>query len=594
MSRGPQSRNVGDYHAQFVEAVRKYEETIPESLASKAEEIDVLEAKQKNAFNGFETSTFTVCSRIRPVLPQDNAGSGENFKCIVPGPVGKAVVTDYCEPTMILTPKVSMMGKAQLDKTSLDFDFTFGPDTSVEDIFTKVGRPLVEHCMAGKVGVIFAYGQTASGKTHTMNGLMDQLVRHIYGEDAGNGDGDGDGVDRQVTFSYVEILGQTCTNCLAPSSASSDAASASAAAAAPGQVKIGEMLDGRVEVRNLAEVSCPTASTLRAQVAIAKAMRATECTERNSTSSRSHGIGILTLGAAPTPSTLTTDTDADSVFAGLVPQPAAGRLYIIDLAGSERIADSKNHTNSRMEETKAINMSLMSLKECIRARTLAGLGDGRTEVHVPYRRSKLTLLMKDVFDISCRRMCSTVVLAHVSPLARDVKHSTNTLQYAAPLRVSARSRRPGSRYEVDARDPANWAREQVAAWVAEKVEMMGPGAPRLSVDALLSASEAGLALCMLPEAAFYSRVQQALADTSTPCTAGAAASLAAALYTDLWTMICDAKVRRRHPDGRLVSETEEAADKVAKEKQLADKSALWAEREAHMKSDLVGYDGKPI
>jgi hypothetical protein len=42
-----------------------------------------------------------------------------------------------------------------------------------------------------------------------------------------------------------------------------------------------------------------------------------------------------------------------------------------------------------MEETKAINLSLMSLKECIRARTMAGLGDGVTQVHVPYRRSKV-------------------------------------------------------------------------------------------------------------------------------------------------------------------------------------------------------------
>jgi len=111
-------------------------------------------------------------------------------------------------------------------------------------------------------------------------------------------------------------------------------------------------------------------------------------------------------------------------------RPAAGKLLMIDLAGSERAADAKNHSESQLEERKAINVSLMSLKECIRARTIAGTNDGRREVHIPYRRSKLTLLMKDVFDITCRRLCSTVVLAHVSPIMRDTKHTLSTLQYA--------------------------------------------------------------------------------------------------------------------------------------------------------------------
>jgi hypothetical protein len=44
---------------------------------------------------------------------------------------------------------------------------------------------------------------------------------------------------------------------------------------------------------------------------------------------------------------------------------------VIDLAGSERAADSKGHDKQRMEETKAVNLSLMALKDCIRARTLA-------------------------------------------------------------------------------------------------------------------------------------------------------------------------------------------------------------------------------
>jgi len=83
--------------------------------------------------------------------------------------------------------------------------------------------------------------------------------------------------------------------------------------------------------------------------------------------------------------------------------PHHGTIYVIDLAGSERAADSKNHSKERMAETKEINLSLLNLKECIRARTRAATAGQGQNAHVPYRRSKLTLLMKDVFEISAAR-----------------------------------------------------------------------------------------------------------------------------------------------------------------------------------------------
>ena len=52
-----------------------------------------------------------------------------------------------------------------------------------------------------------------------------------------------------------------------------------------------------------------------------------------------------------------------------------------------------------MEETKQINVSLNALKECIQARTLASAPGSAHNTHVPYRRSKLTLLLKDIFEV---------------------------------------------------------------------------------------------------------------------------------------------------------------------------------------------------
>jgi kinesin family protein 2/24 len=597
MSRGPQSRNVADYHDEFVKEVEKAtrasaklsSSTSSSSSVAVAVEsgteasadapplplppvVNVLDAKVRNAFNGLETSTFTVCSRIRPVLPMDHAGTGENFKCIIPAAVKTTGNKDHCEPTLILTPKVSLMGKAKLEALSLDFDYTFGPEVSREAMFERVGAPLVQRCLAGQVGVVFAYGQTGSGKTHTMNGVMDGIAESLY--DVSQMDG-----QRTITFSYLEILGQSITDCLDVS-----------AEAADGGVKVGEMLDGRVETRNLVHVQCGTAGELRAQVELAKSRRATESTERNATSSRSHGVGIVTVSPVLAPQKAAAAAGAEGVQT-LPQQPTAGRLYIIDLAGSERMDDKKNHTDSRLEETKAINLSLMSLKECIRARTMAGLGDGITEVHVPYRRSKLTLLMKDVFDISCRRLCSTVVLAHVSPIARDVKHSTSTLQYAAPLRVSVRSKPKGSKYETDSRDPANWSHEQVNEWI---LRTASAAEGIVTAQSLLSPTEGGITLCMMPEGEIYRRVDVAFSAVATTAPAIASSQVASLLYNDLWTHICDAKVRRRRPDGTLITAEDEAAEKEEAARKLKEKAELWAEREAHMKSDLIGYDGKPV
>jgi len=47
-----------------------------------------------------------------------------------------------------------------------------------------------------------------------------------------------------------------------------------------------------------------------------------------------------------------------------------GKLYIIDLAGSERNKDSLFHDKERIKESQAIMSSLMNLKDCIRSRTL--------------------------------------------------------------------------------------------------------------------------------------------------------------------------------------------------------------------------------
>lgn len=129
--------------------------------------------------------------------------------------------------------------------------------------------------------------------------------------------------------------------------------------------------------------------------------RTTHATEANDTSSRSHAICQIVL------------RDKES-------QKLIGKLSLVDLAGSERGSDTKSHDRQRRTESSEINTSLLALKECIRAL-------GGSSKHVPYRASKLTLILKDCFTSSLAR---TTMIATVSPGASAADHTINTLRYA--------------------------------------------------------------------------------------------------------------------------------------------------------------------
>ena len=56
---------------------------------------------------------------------------------------------------------------------TFSFDFVGGEDVQQEEIFVKVGKPIVDQCLQGYNGSIFAYGQTGSGKTYTIQGRIE-------------------------------------------------------------------------------------------------------------------------------------------------------------------------------------------------------------------------------------------------------------------------------------------------------------------------------------------------------------------------------------------------------------------------------------
>jgi kinesin family protein 18/19 len=98
-----------------------------------------------------------------------------------------------------------------------------------------------------------------------------------------------------------------------------------------------------------------------------------------------------------------------------------GKLSLIDLAGSERAANTQNR-GARLVEGANINRSLLALGNCINA-----LGEkGNKGNFVPYRDSKLTRLLKDSLGGNCR----TVMIANISPAESSFEETLNTLKYA--------------------------------------------------------------------------------------------------------------------------------------------------------------------
>ena len=139
-----------------------------------------------------------------------------------------------------------------------------------------------------------------------------------------------------------------------------------------------------------------------------EAMRATGATAMNRRSSRSHSVVCVRV-------------DGRSVETGAATR---GVLYLVDLAGSERVAKSEA-TGERLKEAQHINKSLSALGDVVQALREGG-------AHVPYRNSKLTMLLRGALSPRCGK---ALVLAHVSPARASAGETLSTLAFAK--RVSA-------------------------------------------------------------------------------------------------------------------------------------------------------------
>jgi hypothetical protein len=167
-------------------------------------------------------------------------------------------------------------------------------------------------------------------------------------------------------------------------------------------------------------------------------------------------------------------------------------------------------------------------------------------------------------------LCSTVVIANCSPLVSDISHTKNTVKYAAPLRVAVASSNRQKSLELDVFDPALWNNDVMVSWVE------GFASGKIDAELFVN-SLTGVQFCALSENEFYARAQaQAqLGDEE------GMMEIAKTLYLGMWTLIVDAKTRKRRPDGSIVTPEQEEEERKRLEEKTIERAKVWAEREKH-------------
>ena len=135
-------------------------------------------------------------------------------------------------------------------------------------------------------------------------------------------------------------------------------------------------------------------------------IRKVSSTPINQTSSRSHCIFTLAIEGR--------DLGSNEIF--------TSKLHLVDLAGSERIYKSEPDSQIK-KEARYINRSLSYLEQVIIALYERDQG---TRVHVPFRNSMMTNILRDSLGGNCR----TVMIANLSCDLENEDETVSTARFA--------------------------------------------------------------------------------------------------------------------------------------------------------------------
>ncbi|XP_073329766.1 kinesin heavy chain-like [Pagrus major] len=272
------------------------------------------------------------------------------------------------------------------------FDRVLPPNSEQVQVYDTCARQIVKDVLGGYNGTIFAYGQTSSGKTHTMEGnlhdpqLMGIIPRisrdifdHIYSMD--------ENLEFHIKVSYFEIYLDKIRDLLDVSKTN---------------LAVHEDKNRVPFVKGCTERFVSSPDEVMDVIDEGKANRHVAVTNMNEHSSRSHSIFLINIKQE----NVETETKL------------SGKLYLVDLAGSEKVSKT-GAEGAVLDEAKNINKSLSALGNVI-----AALSEG-TKTHVPYRDSKMTRILQDSLGGNCR----TTIIICCSPSVYNEAETKSTLMF---------------------------------------------------------------------------------------------------------------------------------------------------------------------
>ncbi|KAG9439362.1 hypothetical protein H6P81_019527 [Aristolochia fimbriata] len=283
-------------------------------------------------------------------------------------------------------------------KKVFKFDAVFSPQADQADVFEDTA-PFAASVLDGYNVCIFAYGQTGTGKTFTMEGTEDARgVNYRTLEELFRIIDERKGVFKyDISVSVLEVYNEQIRDLLM---------SASQPGAAAKRLEIKQVAEGVHHVPGLVEANVHNMNEVWDVLQTGTNARAVGSTNANEHSSRSHCLHCVMV-------------KGQNLING---ESTRSKLWLVDLAGSERIAKTEVQ-GDRLKEAQNINRSLSALGDVISALS-------NKNSHIPFRNSKLTHLLQDSLGGDSK----TLMFVQISPNENDLSETLCSLNFASRVR----------------------------------------------------------------------------------------------------------------------------------------------------------------